>query len=145
MLWRFVYNLLVNVSHCVFKDFVGWEKWLTRQLEKPGWRIKLLKGFFSKPPCCTPEFPPFYPYVSFSLSQSALVHLLACLRAREKQSEKQTKVFFWGSEKRIQKCCEKFSFGDANCPRPPPIKKDIRVIRISTREVSVSEGGTFEK
>jgi len=26
-----------------------------------------------------------------------------------------------------------------------PIKKDIRVIRISTREVSVSEGGTFEK
>jgi hypothetical protein len=27
----------------------------------------------------------------------------------------------------------------------PPIKKDIRVIRISTREVSVSEGGTFEK
>ncbi len=26
-----------------------------------------------------------------------------------------------------------------------PIKKDIRVMRISTREVSVSEGGTFEK
>ena len=46
MLWRFVYNLLVNVSHCVLEYFVGWEKWLTRQLEKPGWRIKLLKGFF---------------------------------------------------------------------------------------------------
>ncbi len=41
-----VYNLFVNVSHCVLKDFVGWEKWLTRQLEKPGWRIKFLKGFF---------------------------------------------------------------------------------------------------
>ena len=54
---------------------------------------KIIKGFFSKPPCFTPEFPPFYPYVSFSLSQSAHVHLLACLRARAK-SEKQTKVFF---------------------------------------------------
>ena len=29
---------------------------------------KIIKGFFSKPPCCTPEFPPFYPYVSFSFS-----------------------------------------------------------------------------
>ena len=77
MLWRFVYNLLVNVSHCVLKDFVGWEKWLTRQLEKPGWRIKFLKGFFSKPPCCTPEFPPFYHPVSFSLflSHSLIVFL----------------------------------------------------------------------
>jgi len=75
------------------------------------------------------------------LSLSLKVHMCICLRARAK-SEKQTKVFL-GSEKRIQKCCEKFSFGDANCPRP--LKKDIRVIRISTREVSVSEGGTFEK
>ena len=31
---------------------------------------KIIKGFFSKSPCCTPEFPPFYPYVSFSLSHS---------------------------------------------------------------------------
>ncbi len=81
---------------------------------------KIIKGFFSKPPCCTPEFPPFYPYVSFSLSlilsfcnctslkclsfslslthshSLSKVYMCICLRAREKRkakSEKQTKVF----------------------------------------------------
>ena len=112
MLWRFVYNLLVNVSYCVFKDFVGWERWLTRQLEKPGWRIKLLKGFFSKPPCCTPEFPPFYPYVSLSLPLK--VHMCICLRAREKRKADQG--FF--ALRKDSKCCEKHNGSFGVCPRP---------------------------
>jgi hypothetical protein len=74
---------------------------------------KIIKGFFSKPPSFTPEFP-FSIHMFLSLSLK--VHMCIRLRARAK-SEKQTKVFL-GSEKRIQKCCEKFSFGDANCPRP---------------------------
>ncbi len=44
------------------------------------------------------------------------MYMCICLRAREKRKADQG--FFWGSEKRIQKCCKKFSFGDANCPRP---------------------------
>ncbi len=70
MRWRFVYILFSSVSHCVFKDFVGWEKWLTRQLEKPGWRIKFLKVFFQNLLAVLASSP-FYPYVSFSLTLSS--------------------------------------------------------------------------
>jgi hypothetical protein len=48
---------------------------------------KIIKGFFLKPPCCTPEFPPFYPYVSLSLPLK--VHMCICLRAREKRKADQ--------------------------------------------------------
>ena len=51
---------------------------------------KIIKGFLSKPPCCTPEFPLS---IHMFLSLSLKVHMCICLRAREKQSEKQTKVF----------------------------------------------------
>ena len=61
--------------------------------------------------------------LSLSLKVYMCICLLACARARKAKSAKSRPRFFWGSEKRIQKCCEKFSFGDANCPRPPPLKK----------------------
>ena len=109
---------------------------------------KILKGFFFQNLLAALPSSPLsihmFLSLSFSLSLSKCTCAFACLLARARKAKSRPR-FFWGSEKRIQKCCEKFSFGDANCPRPPPIKKDIRVIRISTREVSVSEGGTFEK
>jgi hypothetical protein len=75
-----------------------------------------------------------------SLSLSLKVHMCICLLARARVREKQTKVFF-GSEgfKVLRKV---FVW---RCKLSAPIKKDIRVIRISTREVSVSEGGRLEK
>jgi hypothetical protein len=77
---------------------------------------KIIKGFFFKTSLLYSRVP-FHMFLSLSLK----VHMCIRLRARAK-SEKQTKVFL-GSEKRIQKCCEKFSFGDANCPRP--LKKTL--------------------
>ena len=44
---------------------------------------KILKGFFFKTSLFHSRVPPFYPYVSFSLSQSAHVHLLSLARARK--------------------------------------------------------------
>ena len=102
---------------------------------------KILKGFFFKTSLLHSRVPPFYPYVSFSLSQSAHVHLLA--RAR-KAKRKADQGFFWALRKGFKSVAKSFRLA-MQTVRAPPIKKYIRVIRISTREVSVSEGGTFEK
>jgi hypothetical protein len=135
----------------------------------------ILKGFFLKPPSLTHKFPFLSScfFLSHSLSLSHFIsvccslslslflqlhlsevsvvlslslslslslkvqHMYICLRAREEQTPK---VFC--SPKRIQvlQKAQRVVRGLS-----PPIKKDIRVIQISTREVSVSEGGTFEK
>ncbi len=109
---------------------------------------KILKGFFSKPPCCTHEFPflsicfflshTLIVFLSLSLSLSLKVYMCICLRARAEQT---AKVFFLSE--RIQSVAKSTTGRSGGLSAP--IKKDIRVIRISTREVSVSEGGTFEK
>jgi hypothetical protein len=71
--------------------------------------------------------------------------LLACLLAREKQkAQKADQGFFGALRKGFKSVAKSFRLA-MQTVRAPPIKKDIRVIRISTREVSVSEGGTFEK
>ena len=78
---------------------------------------KILKGFFFKTSLLHSRVPPFLS-ICFFLSLSKCTCAFACLLARARKAKSRPR-FFLGSEKRIQKCCEKFSFGDANCPRPP--------------------------
>jgi hypothetical protein len=79
------------------------------------------------------------------LSLSLKVHMCICLRAREKQkAQKADQGFFGALRKGFKSVAKSFRLA-MQTVRAPPIKKYIRVIRISTREVSVSHGGTFEK
>ena len=79
---------------------------------------KIIKGFFFKTSLLYSRVPPFYPYVSFSLSQSAHVHLLACLRAREKRKADQG--FFWALRKGFKSVAKSFRLAMQTVRAPPP-------------------------